>query len=115
MPAATGRISPRWQVPTMTRLPQTLDNRHWVAKVSAAILAGGGMTFAIMAVLGRLIGTNGDPRSLSAQALMWLTAVLWVLVLGTCFLFPTGRRAWVVLGGGCVALWCIFLLLRALS
>ncbi|MFT9366116.1 MAG: hypothetical protein ABF572_11280 [Gluconobacter sp.] len=99
----------------MTRLPQTLDNRHWVAKVSAAILAGGGMTFAIMAVLGRLIGTNGDPRSLSAQALMWLTAVLWVLVLGTCFLFPTGRRAWVVLGGGCVALWCIFLLLRALS
>ncbi|MFT8328014.1 MULTISPECIES: hypothetical protein [Gluconobacter] len=96
----------------MTETPQILDNRQWIAKVLAAILPGLGLVFAVMAILGRLAGTTGDPRSLPAQALMWLTAVLWVFVLGTCFLFPTGRRAWAVLGGACAVLWGCFLLLR---
>lgn len=96
---------------TETSLP--LDNRQWIAKILAAILPGLGLVFAIMAILGQLAGTTGDPRTLSAQALMWLTAFLWVVVIGICFLFPTGRRAWAVFGSACAVLWGCFLLMRA--
>lgn len=97
-----------------TALRPALDNRQWLPKVLAAVFPGCGLAFAIMGLLGLLSGTTGDARTLSAQALMWLTATLWLLVLGTCFLFASARQAWAVLGGGCVLLWGFFLLLRTI-
>ena len=36
---------------------------------------------------------------------MWLVAPLWMALLSTCFLFRSGRHAWLWLGGANVLAW----------
>ncbi|GAA4479628.1 hypothetical protein [Gluconacetobacter asukensis] len=92
-----------------------LDNRQWVAKLSAGIVPGCALALAVMAVVGALCHTTGSPMTLSAQFLMWLAGLVWVVVLSVCFLFRSGARAWAVLGAGSVALWLLFVILKIVA
>lgn len=85
-----------------------LDNRQWLAKLTAAIILGGLIAAASMAVVGVLCHTTGDARTVSAQFLMWFAVLVWLAFIGSCFLFRSGRQAWCVLGGVAVLAWCVF-------
>ncbi|GBR12083.1 hypothetical protein GLI01_11840 [Gluconacetobacter liquefaciens] len=90
-----------------------LDNRQWVAKLAAGIVPGCALALGVMAVVGGLCHTTGSPMTLSAQLLLWLAGLLWAVILSACFLFRSGSRAWGVLGGGAVAFWLLFALLKS--
>lgn len=90
-----------------------LDNRQWVAKLAAGIVPGCALALAVMAVVGALCHTTGSPMTLSAQFLLWLAGLLWAVILSGCFLFRSGGWAWGVLGGGAVAFWLLFALLKS--
>jgi hypothetical protein len=91
---------------------EPLSSRTWFPKVSAATLAGGLMTIGLMGVIGLLLHSTGNPRSLTSQYLMWLAALLWVAFLGTCFLVRSGRQAWLYLAAGNVPVWTLYTLAR---
>lgn len=97
----------------MTDLPFT--NRQWLAKLVAGIVPGIMFSFGCMAVVGVLCGTTGEPRTASAQFLMWLAVLVWLGVMGSCFLFRSGLRAWVVLGGAAMLVWGLFEILAKVT
>ena len=88
-----------------------LNNRQWLAKLVAAIVPGAMLCLGSMAVVGLLSHTAGDPRTVLAQFLMWLTVLVWLVLIGSCFLFRSGLRAWGVLGSGAVIAWSLFAIL----
>ena len=90
----------------------TLDNSGWKSKLSAGTIAGAGLALGVMGVAGLLCHTTGSPMSLSAQALLWMAAFLWIVSVCACFLFSSGYKAWAGLGRGCVLVWLLFLLLK---
>lgn len=85
-----------------------LTNRQWPAKLVAALVPGTLFAFGCMAVAGLLCRTTGDGRTASAQFLMWLVVLLWLAVIGNCFLFRSGLRAWAVLGTAAIMVWGLF-------
>lgn len=89
-----------------------LDNTAWKGKLSAGVLAGAGLAFGFMAVTGLLCHTTGSPMTLSAQFLLWVVAFVWVVVVSSCFLFSSGWKAWGWLGGACLLIWLVFLILK---
>lgn len=88
-----------------------LNNRQWLTKLVAAIVAGAIFSFGSMAVMGVLCHTTGDPKTVSAQFLMWLAVLVWLVLIGSCFLFRSGLRAWCVLGGAAILAWGLFVML----
>ncbi len=88
-----------------------LDNRQWLAKLAAAIVPGLLLAFGGMAVVGQLCHTNAEAQTVSAQFLMWLAVLIWVALIGSCFLFRSGLRAWVTLGSAAVIAWGLFAIL----
>ncbi|MBS0961208.1 hypothetical protein [Acetobacter thailandicus] len=90
-----------------------LSSRGWLPKVSAASLAGAVLTMGLTGVVGCLSGSDSMPRSMSAQFLMWLAVLVWVALLGSCFLFRSGRQAWLVLTGANILVWGVYVLARA--
>lgn len=88
-----------------------LTNDQWLAKLMAAIVPGALLSLGCMAVLGLFCHASGDARSVSAQFLMWFAIVGWLALVGSCFLFRSGRRAWVMLGGGALVVWGLFVIL----
>lgn len=97
----------------MTDLP--LTNRQWLVKLVAGIVPGIMFSFGCMAVVGVLCRTTGEPRTASAQFLMWLAVLVWLGVMGSCFLFRSGLRAWVVLGGAAMLVWGLFEILAKVT
>ncbi|MCP1243697.1 hypothetical protein GOB86_13070 [Acetobacter lambici] len=85
-----------------------LNNRQWLAKFMAALVPGALLSFGAMAVVGTLCHTTGDIRTVSAQFLMWMAVLVWLALLGSCFLFRSGARAWAVLGGAALLVWGVF-------
>ncbi|MDE7546976.1 hypothetical protein PY793_03090 [Acetobacter fabarum] len=90
----------------MTNRP--LTNRQWLAKLVAAIVPGMMFSFGCMAVVGLLCHATGEARTVSSQFLMWLVVLVWLCVMGSCFLFRSGLCAWVVLGGAATVVWALF-------
>ena len=95
----------------MTSTP--LSSRNWFPKASAGLVLGLGLSLALVGIVGLLCHTNGDPRSPASQYLMWLVAPVWTAVLGVCFMFRTGWRAWGVLGAINILLWGAYMGLRS--
>ncbi|MFT8805724.1 MAG: hypothetical protein ABF876_10740 [Acetobacter aceti] len=89
-----------------------LDNSAWRGKLSAGIIPGAGMALGGMGVAGLLCHTTGSPMTLSAQALLWMAVFVWIVSVCTCFLFSSGRKAWIGLGGCCALVWLLFLILK---
>lgn len=85
-----------------------LNNRQWATKLMAGLVPGALFSFGCMAVVGRLCHTTGDARTVCAQFLMWMAVVVWLALLGSCFLFRSGVRAWVVMGGAALLVWGMY-------
>lgn len=96
---------------TMTSVP--LSSRNWFPKASAGLVLGLSLSLSFVGIFGLLCHASGDPRSPVSQYLMWLVAPVWAAVLGSCFLFRTGWRAWGILGGINVLLWTVYVGLRS--
>jgi hypothetical protein len=92
-----------------------LTNRQWPAKLVAAIVPGIIFSFGCMAVVGLLCHTTGETRTVSSQFLMWLAVLVWLGVMGSCFLFRSGLRAWIVLGGAAILVWALFEILAKVT
>ena len=88
-----------------------LTNHQWLAKLMAALVAGTLLSLGSMAVLGVLCHANGDARNASSQFLMWFAIMAWFALVGSCFLFRSGLRAWAVLGGAAFVVWGLFAIL----
>lgn len=88
-----------------------LTNDQWLAKLAAAIVPGALLSLGCMAVLGLFCHASGDARSVPSQFLMWFAIVGWLALVGSCFLFRSGRKVWVMLGGSALVVWGLFAIL----
>jgi len=87
----------------------TLSSRNWFGKASAGLVLG----YVLSIGLAGLVFFLGHPGgSDKLQFVMWAVAPVWCLVLGFCFLFRSGRRAWMWLGAASAAVWLAQLALR---
>jgi hypothetical protein len=72
--------------------------RDWVSKTSAGAILGFTLAIALAGLLAWL-----TPGGLAApnkfQIVMWFVAPIWLTTLSLCFLFFSGMRAWLWLGG----------------
>ncbi|MGD9657350.1 MAG: hypothetical protein AB7U61_06860 [Methylocystis sp.] len=72
--------------------------RDWVSKTSAGAILGFTLAIALAGLFAWL-----TPGGLAApnkfQIVMWLVAPIWLTTLSLCFLFFSGMRAWLWLGG----------------
>lgn len=76
--------------------------RHdWVAKILAGTLLGFTLGLGCSGLFIHLAA--GLPMGAKAQLAMWLVVPVWLGVLSLVFLFRTGLRAWLWLGGANLA------------
>lgn len=75
-----------------------LTSRNWLGKAGAGLILGYGLAVALSGLFAWFgpEGLHGGPGKV--QINMWMIAPPWVLVLGFCFLFRDGWRAWGWLG-----------------
>ncbi|MEF3367604.1 hypothetical protein V3H18_13775 [Methylocystis sp. 9N] len=71
--------------------------RDWLSKTSAGTILGFTLALAISGLFARL-GPGGFTTPNKYQLVMWLIAPVWLGVLSFCFLFQSGKRAWLWLG-----------------
>lgn len=72
--------------------------RDWTAKTLAGVLLGFALALAL-AGLFAFLGPGGLDARDKYQLVMWLVAPLWLLVVSLVYLFRSGLRAWLWLGG----------------
>lgn len=72
----------------------------WIAKSLAGTLLGFALAVAISGLFA-WVGPGGIAAVNKYQMIMWLVVPLWLGILGACFLFRDGLRAWIWLGGAC--------------
>lgn len=88
----------------VARRRPTAIRRDWWAKTLAGLLLGLGLALAGSGLFAFL--TSGGPAAPNKfQVTMWLVAPLWMALLSTCFLFRSGRHAWLWLSGANVLAW----------
>ncbi|MFA5495925.1 MAG: hypothetical protein WC247_14240 [Porticoccaceae bacterium] len=76
----------------------------WWSKTLAGVLAGFALAFALSGLFAFL--TAGGPAAPNKfQVTMWFVAPAWMAALSLCFLFRSGLRAWLWLGGANVVAW----------
>ncbi|GAB6855745.1 hypothetical protein [Asaia astilbis] len=84
-----------------------LTNKGWALKTLAGLIPGAALSLGVMVLLGHVCGSTGNPMTLSAQWLMWLAALVWVVCLNVCLLFRTGLGAWLCFGWLACLVWLI--------
>ncbi|UMM63906.1 hypothetical protein [Aristophania vespae] len=89
-----------------------MSNRIWIWQLLAGLLAGLCIALGVMALCGLIWGSTGEPRSLSAQILMWSSVFIWLICLNLTFICATAQRSWFILGGCAVVIWAITLFLK---
>ncbi|KXV63926.1 hypothetical protein [Acetobacter orleanensis] len=97
----------------MSREVRKFSTDQWFFKVLASVFLGSLLVCGMMGVVGVVCHTDGNPRTASAQYLMWMAALVWSVVLSGCFLFRSGWQAWGVLALANSAAWGLFSLLRS--
>jgi len=70
----------------------------WFGKGSAGVLCGLGLAVAVSGLFAWL-GPGGLYAPNKFQLNMWLMSPIWLGVISFCFLFRSGLRAWLWLGG----------------
>lgn len=90
-------------------------SQNWFPKVMAAIVPGNIFIFGLVGIVGVLTHVDNAPRAASAQFLVWLTVLLWCILLPLCFLFSNGKRAWNYLSISAFCAWALFFALKALQ
>lgn len=96
----------------MSRPP--LTSRDWFGKVSAAAILGFTLTLALTCTFATLFATDADVFSAQRQLAMWLASPIWCAILGLCFLFHSGARAWGWLALANLLAWTIYVATRLL-
>ena len=85
-----------------------LTSRDWFGKTSAAVILGFMLTLALTCTFVTIF-TKGDAYfSPQGQIAMWLVSPIWCLILGLCFLFRSGARAWGWLAAANVLAWALY-------
>lgn len=70
----------------------------WWGKASAGVILGLGLALSLVGLYAYL-GPGGIDAPGGRYSLMrYLEVIVWIAVLGLCFLFRSGRAAWVWLG-----------------
>lgn len=90
-----------------------LSSRDWFGKVSAAAVAGLALSIVVTVLFCELAGVTDSFFDARGQMAMWAVAPIWTGILGFCFLFRSGARAWAWLCGANLLAWAVLLLLRA--
>lgn len=72
--------------------------RDWVSKTSAGAILGLSLAIALAGLFAWL-SPGGLETTNKFQLVMWLVAPIWLTTLSLCFLFASGKRAWLWLGG----------------
>ncbi|MTJ83602.1 MAG: hypothetical protein F8N37_21660 [Telmatospirillum sp.] len=67
----------------------------WLSKSLAGVLLGYGLALSLAGLVAKL----APPGPALTQLVMWLVAPLWLSTLAATFLFRSGLRAWIWLGG----------------
>jgi hypothetical protein len=75
--------------------PATI-RRDWLSKTLAGALLGFSLALGCSGLFARL--ASGMVMALKAQLTMWMVMPIWLGVLSGCFLFRSGKRAWLWLG-----------------
>lgn len=89
-----------------------LTSRGWFGKASAALVLGFTLALALTCTFGTVFSTDEGAFSAQGQLAMWLVSPIWCAVLGLCFLFRSGVRAWGWLALANVVAWAIYVAAR---
>jgi hypothetical protein len=85
--------------------------RDWLSKTTAGGVLG--LTLAL-GCSGLFVHFSSDMAiSIKAQLAMWMVVPLWLGVFCAVFLFASGRRAWLWLGGANLLIYGVLALIRA--
>lgn len=77
--------------------PHKVIQRDWISKTLAGMLPGLAIALACSGLFSHL---NPDmPLTIRAQLAMWMVAPTWLCIFGMVYFFPSGRSAWLWLGG----------------
>lgn len=82
-----------------------LSSRNWFGKACAGTILGFTLSLGLCGVFACFGPGSVSFFSAQGQITMWLMAPLWAGVLSFCFLFRTGLRAWLWLGGANIIIW----------
>ncbi len=82
--------------------------QDWLSKSLAGAVLGLGLAFAVAGVFAWAAPDGPNKYQLA----MWLVAPLWLAVASVCFLFRSGMRAWLWLGGANVVAYAVLHLCR---
>lgn len=80
----------------------------WLAKTLAGTVLGLSLSLIVSGILAALL--RAMPLPVSSQLAMWLVPPVWLLVQSLVYLFATGLRAWLWLGGInalALGIWCL--------
>jgi hypothetical protein len=91
------------------------SSRDWLGKASAGLILGFALSLGLSGLLAAAIGVGDTYFSTRGQLTMWVIAPLWCGFLSFCFLFRSGRRAWLWLGAATAAVWLALFLMGRLS
>ena len=73
-------------------------SRDWLSKTLVGVIGGFGLAIAASGLLACLTPGALDVQN-KFQVAMWLVPPVWIGVMSASFMFRTGLRAWVWLGG----------------
>jgi hypothetical protein len=86
-------------------------SRDWLSKTLAGVAGGFGLGIAASGLLACLTPGALDVQN-KFQVAMWLVPPVWIGVMSASFMFRTGLRAWVWLGGANLAGFAMLALAR---
>ncbi len=89
-----------------------LTSRNWLGKVSAALVLGFTLALALTCTFSAVFSRGDSYFTPQGQLAMWLVSPIWCLVLGLCFLFRSGPRAWAWLGLANAIAWALYAAVR---
>ena len=82
--------------------------RDWLAKTSAGTLLGLALAFGCSALFSHF--STGLLLPIRAQLAMWMVTPIWLGILSGVYLFDSGARAWLWLGGATLCLYAVLAL-----
>lgn len=89
-----------------------LSSRNWFGKASAGLILGFTLALGFSGLLSWALGVGETYFSTRGQLTMWSISPVWCGVLGFCFLFRSGARAWGWLALANLFVWLPLMLLR---
>lgn len=84
-----------------------LSSRNWFGKASAGLIMGFVLALGLTGAFAWFGPGEVGYFSAQSQVTMWMMGPLWAGILSFCFLFRTGLRAWLWLGGASALVWGI--------